>query len=340
LHKLKAAGRYLLSWLAWSYLALVGALCLILFIGGDRWWPATVLLFSPRWLALLPLILLTPIAVWLNSGCLIPLLIAAVVVAGPFMGLRTGIAPQSGNATSVIRIITCNIEAGSFDAGALSRLIQETRADIVALQECPRDIRQNLKLSKAWHGVEEGGLAIFSRYPLKQSITLKSMHPPHKWPRTSLLGCTVASPGGELAFHTLHLPSPRNGLQNILDRATIFNLSRTGMLERETAVRLQTAGQARRVIAAQTLPVIIAGDFNMPVESSIYRETWSGYANAFSSAGRGYGLTEFASIRGFGIGVRIDHVLSSNGLKVQLCETGPDVGSDHLPVIADIGWHR
>jgi len=340
LQQLKAACRYLLSWFAWGYLAFVGALCLILFVGGDRWWPATVLLFSPRWLALLPLLLLTPIAIWQNRGSLIPLLCTAVVVAGPFMGLRTGIAPQSGSATPVVRVVTCNIEAGSFDAEALARLMQETRADIVALQECPRDIRQKLRLAKAWYGVEDGGLAIFSRYPLKQGITLKSMHPPHKWPRTSLLGCTVMAPGGELAFHTLHLPSPRYGLQNILDRTTVLSLSRTGMLQRETAERRRTAGQVRRVIAAQSLPVIIAGDFNMPVESSIYRETWNEYANAFSSVGRGYGLTEFASIRGIGIGVRIDHVLSSNGLKALLCETGPDVGSDHLPVIADIGWQR
>ena len=32
-------------------------------------------------------------------------------------------------------------------------------------------------------------------------------------------------------------------------------------------------------------PVLIAGDFNLPVDSRIYAESWSGYLNAFSTAG-------------------------------------------------------
>jgi endonuclease/exonuclease/phosphatase (EEP) superfamily protein YafD len=74
----------------------------------------------------------------------------------------------------------------------------------------------------------------------------------------------------------------------------------------------------------------------MPAESIFYRRDWLDYANAFSNAGFGYGLTMKVIIRGFRYGVRIDHILMSESLTAEKCWVAPDVGSDHLPVIADI----
>ena len=42
---------------------------------------------------------------------------------------------------------------------------------------------------------------------------------------------------------------------------------------------------------------ILAGDFNLPVDSAIYREYWSGYRDAFSDAGWGFGYTEWPRVR-------------------------------------------
>ena len=113
-------------------------------------------------------------------------------------------------------------------------------------------------------------------------------------------------------------------------------MAKTGLLIKETENRQRVSQEVQRVIASQSLPLIIAGDFNMPVESTIYRRLWSVYANAFSKTGNGYGWSERASVRGIPIAVRIDHVLTGKGLTPLLCEVGPDIGSDHLPLIADI----
>src|ERR1700720_2127653 len=43
----------------WIYLALLLAVWALLRLG-DRWWPATLLLFGPRWPFALPLLVLTP----------------------------------------------------------------------------------------------------------------------------------------------------------------------------------------------------------------------------------------------------------------------------------------
>jgi endonuclease/exonuclease/phosphatase family metal-dependent hydrolase len=304
---------------------------------GEPWWPATMLLFGPRWFAAVPLAILLPLAVFCNYRLLTPLLLGALIVSAPFMGLRVSFGKSGNVGGSAIRIVTCNIDSGSFNADTFSSFIKDASADIVALQESPREVVSKLKLPSGWNGVQDGELAVFSRFPLKRGKAYQTIHPPHKWPRTSLLECFVQAPGGDIAFYTLHLPSPRYGLQNVLDRKTIISLSRKDLLNSETLNRWRTAREIQNIIASQNLPVIVAGDFNMPVESAIYRKVWRGYSNAFSKTGSGYGWSERVSVLGIPLAVRIDHVLTGKGLTPRLCEMGPDVGSDHLPVIADVG---
>lgn len=330
--------KLVLSFVSWGYLVFVVALWLIMFLGGDRWWHATLILFGPRWFAALPLVVLIPLVVCKNARLLFPLLIAAAVVFGPFMGLCLpgfNARPMSG---SVLRVLTCNIQGSSYNTQKLSSLIRDSRADIVALQECPRN--PGIEVPVGWQSVSEGGLMILSRYPLKPGIIKQSFHPPHKWPRTSLLHSVVKAPSGDLNFCTVHLPSPRFGLQAVLDRRTFLSPSRRGLLRSESSHRLSTADEVSRALAALTGPVLVAGDFNMPVDSNIYRDTWGNYTNAFSAAGSGYGWTVWGGPRRFDFGARIDHVLVGAGFDVLLCETGPDIGSDHVPLIADIGMNR
>ncbi|WP_168205988.1 endonuclease/exonuclease/phosphatase family protein [Geobacter sp. FeAm09] len=324
--------------LAWGYLVFVMATWLAVFLGGDRWWPATVFLFSPRWFVSLPLMVMVPLAAWANRRSLMPLFAAAVIIFGPLMGLCLPLPQAKSVPGPVLRVLTCNVQTGDFNAAALSALIRDSGADIVALQECPPEFR--IALPREWQSVQDGELVVLARYPLQKSGSLQALHPPHQWPRTCLLQCVITVPWGKVAFNTVHLPSPRYGLQTILDRTTLFSLSRKGLLIEETAHRKRVAREAQRAVAQSPLPVIVAGDFNMPADSTIYRDVWGRYANAFSEKGTGYGRTEFASMRGIKVGVRIDHILAGNGLGIRVCETGPDVGSDHLPLIADIGGHR
>jgi len=93
----------------------------------------------------------------------------------------------------------------------------------------------------------------------------------------------------------------------------------------ESELASQLAGEAQ-------FPVIIAGDFNMPVDSTIYRRFWSGWQNAFSTAGFGYGYTKFTDRWG----VRIDHVLASRGWQIRTAGVGPDLGGDHRPVLVEL----
>jgi len=303
---------------------------------GDSWWPATFILFSPRWCASLPLLLLVPLALWHSRYSLFLLLAVGAIVLGPFMGFNLPLGQTARSGGPVLRLLTCNIDSGRFNAPALCSLIRDSRADIVALQECPRDINLLLKLSASWYFIQNGELALFSKYPLMDPVTLQAFHHPHQWPRTSLLQCVVRTPAGDLALNTVHLPSPRYGLETVLDRNTLLSFSRKRLLIEETAKRWQTSREIQRLVAGSPLPCIVAGDFNMPVQSSIYRSVWGAYDNAFSLVGWGYGWTQRSFVRGIPIPVRIDQVLLAGGLVARVCATAADIGSDHLPLLADI----
>jgi endonuclease/exonuclease/phosphatase (EEP) superfamily protein YafD len=74
------------------------------------------------------------------------------------------------------------------------------------------------------------------------------------------------------------------------------------------------------------------GDFNLPVESAIYRANWAGFTNAFSQQGLGFGYTKHTRWHG----IRIDHVLARSGWDIERAWVGPSAGGDHLPVIVEL----
>jgi endonuclease/exonuclease/phosphatase (EEP) superfamily protein YafD len=304
---------------------------MVIYTAGDGWWPATVVLFAPRWILAAPLFILVPLAVLKDPYSVLPLTIAAVIVLGPLMGLCLNLQkthPTSGN---VVRILTCNVNANNFNRSKLSNLIKEYDPHIISLQECPSELK--LDLSPDWNMICQGGLGIFSRFNLNLG---RQRCYPHESPRAWFLQCHAMTPWGRLTFLSVHLPSPRYALQAVIDRHLLLNPSRKRLLMEETDLREAASMEASSEVYAAADPVIIAGDFNMPVESSIYRKFWSGFTNAFSKGGMGYGWTWREEVKGIKMGVRIDHVLVKKGTRVLNCKVGPDIGSDHRPLLAEV----
>jgi endonuclease/exonuclease/phosphatase family metal-dependent hydrolase len=319
--------------LSWAYVAFIVFLWLFLYSAGDWWWPATMLLFAPRWFVALPVLLLSPYALLRDRRSLIPLITGGLVVAVPLMGFTISLPSNDAGESKSVRILTCNTDGGLTNL-RLEALVKDLAADIVTLQECPMEVP--VELPERWYMVRHGELVILSRFPLEELDNVMALHPPHKWPRDSAFLAIVHMPIGNMVICNVHLPSPRYGLQNILDHRAGINLAKTRLLIDETVNRRKAAWEVRQLVLSIQLPVIVAGDFNMPVDSNIYRESWGNFSNAFSETGFGYGYTEHAAIRGITTAVRIDHILTGNGLMPRVCKVGPDVGSDHLPLIADV----
>lgn len=306
---------------------------LLLWFGGDRWWFATVMLFGPRWIYAIPWIALAPAAAKLRRRSLWPLAAAAGILLGPIMGLCLPWARLIARNGPIIRVLSCNIHGNAVDAERLAALVETTLPDLVALQECPADLP--LKWPAGWNVRRAGQLLVASPHVLDDAESFENHHPPGPWPPTDGLRCRVTMPRGQVGFCSIHLRTPRDGLGQVLDRQTVVNPARSTALEVGTLDRRRESEDVAAWLDGWSGPWIAAGDFNMPADSAIYRASWARYANAFSATGFGFGYTKWTPVHGWQYGLRIDHAIASPGVKPCRSWVGPDVGSDHLPLLAD-----
>jgi endonuclease/exonuclease/phosphatase (EEP) superfamily protein YafD len=320
----------------WLYLALVLSVWAVQRIEGDHWWLATLLLFGPRWLTGLPLLLFVPAATVWNKCLLRPLAAAALIVLVPIMGLCLPIGRLHVPSGTTVRILTCNVKGQCQDNAALNELIRTAAPDVVALQDCWQDVR--VAWPKDWHVLQNGELVVASKYPLREVRTISGRRLGHVWPRRNVFYCVVELPQADSAFCCVHLPSPHYGIASVIDRKTLISPSRSDLLKEEIEERLEQAKNAAEMIASISTPVILAGDFNLPTDSTIYQQVWAEYWNAFSLTGCGFGYTEWPEVPFVRFGIRIDHILSGSNWRPTRCWVGPDVGSDHLPLIAELVW--
>lgn len=308
----------------------------LLRFAGDRWWFATLLLFGPRWICGLPLVVLLPVSIFRRSKLTLPLAATATILLFAILDLRIPWRrawPPSGER---IRVFTFNVCADSVPPSVLEDAIRELQPDVVALQECRKSTFA--AVFRDWHVCADGQLLIAARFPIHIQRVDSSVYSPHNWPRTTLLECIGEFGGRDVAICTVHLPSPRFGLSRIIDRRTLIAPSRRELLEFETAGRDSVSARVASMIAISPFDRIVMGDFNMPTDSSLYVRDWSSFQNAFTSTGWGFGRTMRAPVGNFVFGIRIDQVLTSGKWIPARSWVGPDLGSDHLPVIADLVW--
>jgi len=315
---------------SWLYAASLLAFLLVLHWGGDRWWLATVLMFSPRWLFGFPLVALLPATLIVDRKALWPLALSLALIIGPIMGLcvpwRLLATPLPSGPS--FRVLTCNVHYDKLNASALSRLISDIDPDIIALQGCLEGHQVLLSREQKWNTRLDGELCLGSRYPILK--VEKVYDPIFEGGRGSLACYELDAPGGTIHFFNLHLASPRPGLRAVLNRPREI----AALIQADSDLRHRQANLVQHRIKDAGGGVLVAGDFNTPPESTLYIEYWSSFDNGFDEAGFGWGYTFFR--RGFT--VRIDHQLAGPGWRCRRCWVGPSVGSPHRPLIAD--WVR
>ncbi len=322
----------------WGYIAVVVVVWLLLHLAGDRWWAASLLLFGPRWLGLLPLLLLVPLAIVLRRRLLLPLAAVTVLFLFGVMGFCIPKPWQSLGAdpARTVTVLTCNVHGGEGGSDRVQQLIYQESPDVVALQELGPE--GELSLPEDWYVVREGSFLIASPYPVKNVQTWYRLNPPEKWAPLRALYAVIEYPGRNVAVCNIHLTSPHHGLTDVLDRHTFVSLNRTERLKQLNELREQESETLSAWIRELPQVDVLMGDFNLPVESRIYRRFWDSYPNVFSEAGLGVGYTRWVTLHNFQYGVRIDHVLTSDDWVPIECRIGRDIGSDHLPLIARVTW--
>jgi len=297
---------------------------------GDRWWPATILLFAPRYFLLVPLSVLVPAAALLRRPLLSLLFVTALVAIFPVMGFRTGWRTWLASRPSGPRfkIVTFNVDGGEMIAPLLPDILREWAPDLVAFQECGDALVDAIQRLEGWYHRERGWLCFVSRYPVAETAAPEEFFLGDIGSTGSASRYDVTTPGGIIHYVNVHLETPRKGLEPLLESGNLGRMAGNTML--------RDLGSRRIRAWVDSIPgaLVISGDFNMPVESVIYRRYWGDLGNAFSQAGHGVGGSR-AQAR---VGVRIDHVLFREGWRALSAHLGPDLGSDHRPMFAELEW--
>jgi endonuclease/exonuclease/phosphatase family metal-dependent hydrolase len=298
----------------------------IVFIAGadDDAWP-TLLLFGPRWVVVLPTAVVLVLAVFfrsLRAGAIG--LVALALALGPIVGgtVSIGAAFAKEPKSYRLRIVSLNCGGKLVKREAFDAFIAETKPDIVAVQEMPPAMEEWMK---NWNSAHGGfSTAIFSKYSISP---LPPLDEHAMGGLGGAVGAKIETPMVRVTFYSLHLITARDGLAAILAK----KLNGLDDLRHTIRIRDEASRNTRAWVGDPEL-AIIAGDFNMPVESRIYRRDWGGFHNAYSDSGNGFGLTFHTSHHG----VRIDHILFTNPWVAHRAWVGSDVGSDHWPEVADL----
>ena len=308
---------------AWASLIIALAAWVLVYFG-DAWGPATVLMFGPRWVIAIPSVLCLLFVRSAGPRPVLAALTALLITLGPVMGFEVPWGRATPEGGPRLRVLTCNMHYES-GTDALYELVADVKPDVVALQEWrqPRDG----PTWDGWHVRWGWGLFLASRHPVR---AVDRLGRDSTVEQGRVVRFDVEAPGGTVSVFSLHLASPREELKEAVVTAGVDLDSlraNSALRDRQSAY---LSGEAAKVRG----PVLLVGDFNTPPESVLFRRHWGAYADAFGEAGWGWGHT----FTNRWTRVRIDHILIGGGGRASACWVGPDVGSPHRPVIADVAW--
>jgi len=237
---------------------------------------------------------------------------AIVVVAAPLSWLTASPTALSGARTAdELVVASANIQYRNPDAEALVDWLRKEPIDIVIVLEVARTHVGKLEaLAEYPHRrivPDEGpfGIAVLSRHPLAEAKVIESAA---GIPRIEAL---VQLPRGRVRVTALH-PMPPLTTEDHFARNRL----------------LRTQAEAA---AASIEPSVLAGDLNAAPWSSAF----AGLADRGLRRASGLAPTWPAAAADL-IGIPIDHVLVTRQWRVVASRVGPDLDSDHLPVLVTL----
>ncbi len=223
-----------------------------------------------------------------------------------------------------LRVMSFNVLGANRSHDAVGSEILRQAPDIVVVQESNTIWHRALlqRLGRAYPHVvrlawtEWNGMSVFSRVPVRDARRVLTGH------GRDALRFTVEFDGSTIAVYAIHPLHPVR-VSHVRSAWALF-------------------GDLERAVREEPGAVMVVGDCNWGVLSPQHaRLERLGMREAFAVSGWGRGSTWCASgWKRFIPGFRIDHVYVSEQLACARAWVGSASGSDHRPMIADVGWRE
>jgi len=261
---------------------------------------------------------------WAAVGLGLTGVVFFALAAGTGGGVRPGNASGASGAER-FTVAAFNAYGGRGDGhGTFAAWVLEERPDLVCIIEPPLRLSGEARAAweRYWAGAQvdrAGTIHIYSRRPFER-VRFGGRE---RWARYKLFGPTsieLALPGvGPVVVWAVHLPSPRD--------ATLwgYSLLMAEGLAKYLGAQWREAGK----------PAILLGDLNSPPTGRVYQTFVRRSGMTDAGAGLFRKGTWPARLPGWA-SLPIDHCFVSPPVRVRRYKVGPDVGSDHRPVLAEL----
>ncbi len=219
----------------------------------------------------------------------------------------------SSSSKQAVRFTTFNREFSNTEIERVSAYFRMQNSDVIALQETNPDVTKRISeqsgfthyYNATWlNTVQYTSAALVSKYPILESQTYQlEAH-------SSLVKIVINIPKvGKMAFYSLHLTGPFNAQfydERMTDNNSVID-----------------------ILAKETLPYAIGGDFNTTVYSPGLRHFTNGIASSAKPTVSGV-FPECSRFKGLSIlCLRIDHIYIPQSASITKTTISPDLGSDH-----------
>jgi len=237
-----------------------------------------------------------------------------------FLPAGTHATPVTAPSSAHLRILQANILTSNTNSAALLALVARENPDVVVLQE--PNVRWLNALS-----------SLTNRYPVFAAL-----------PREDNFGAAIYCKTNALSADIILLSDPE-GAPSSHARISVGGRTVTVvgthplapcndyMWRGRNRFTLELARALRKVSG----PLVVTGDFNNTPWSASFRAFLETSGLHDSAQGRGPLLTwPTASIPP--VRIPLDHCFHSDGVRILSKRLGPDIGSDHLPLIIDVAF--
>lgn len=306
--------RRALRWTTLSYLVLLVLHCLLMRLVGERNIFFAFSIYLPPLAWFLPAFVLLPccLLAWEWRG------LAAMAAVAPltlyfFFGWRPGFGYSLGTAGGEQAITVLTNNRGQHSSQSMKPFKNEAQPDVIVFQEAGSVSGRYLAdpaYAEFKHGSDAGEFAIVSKFPILSTelvqFAVKALPRPGAAQQPSEEKHIVAARhvldfhGRQIALYNVHLPSPRDTIRHYFRGVFLYGLigiPGTPLGEKRKAnqqgwdQRIELLRLLLERAKGETMPVLMAGDFNMPSTGWCHRLASESFAESHQQRGRGFGFT-------------------------------------------------
>lgn len=312
----------------WIVVELLALWFVIRVTGWDRWVPmAQGVAFTPYVALFVPVPLVAAALThrWVLTAASLALAIGYASLIAPrfFHNRRQQLIDGDGfeRAQGRLRVLSLNVFVGSAEVGALIRLLDTLRPDLICIQEntvqwisefnaalLTSELRDEYPYAHVRDKLVHRGTALYSRYPLVQERSANELF------YCDMARAVLELPGGAIDVVSIHLAPPTPEARR--DYYRDFYLL-PGLVAKH--------------------PRLWAGDFNATVDHSVFRRLLK--EAQLVSAARVAGKALTPTWQDFSLPpVAIDHVLTEAEARVARFEVHRVPGTDHRAVFTELHY--